>query len=114
MLDETGMAVLPEFTRCSWLATFTALIVRRTPRWFDNSLIVSITPGITCGPGPARTLRAALRGDAGRSRDRKVRDGTDRQVHAVVMLPVRHVLRSARTFLRLEYSADLDCSLVSR
>src|SRR6059036_645961 len=45
---------------------------------------VRITLRITCGPRRARTLPGTVRGDAGRSYHRKVRDRPDRQVHALV------------------------------
>ena len=45
---------------------------------------IQLTLRITCGPRRARTLPGTVRGDAGRSYHRKVRDRPDRQVHALV------------------------------
>src|SRR5437763_1855262 len=48
------------------------------------------TPRVTGGTRGARTLRHTFRGDVGRSRDSKARARPARQVHALVIGPVRH------------------------
>src|SRR5437763_244322 len=68
----TGM-----WPRLSRLHTSSATGVRPTPR-------------VTCGTRRARTLRHTFRGDVGRSRDSKARARPARQVHALVIGPVRH------------------------